>query len=478
MKKNQYSLLLVVMIFSFFYCSEDALEEPAVPVPPIPEPVLPAGTSFLEGEAQTTSGDPVAGYNYLLYGNMIGGGIPYDIFIQSQRGESANELNRTGLSANLPAGFNVYELENGTSMAAGLTCFGCHASYLNGDFVPGLGNSFINLTFDQSFLFSIIDFAVSSQYGKDSPEWEEYSRFSRGALATGPYAIAPFMGVNPAFMLEQAGVANRNPEDLTWRDSSLSFPIPDQIVCSDTPPLWHVQKKNALYYNGMGRGDLTKHLMQVTVIAIEDSTSAREVHNNFDDVYAWLQTIEPPQYPEAINQELATIGESVFAEHCQKCHGTYGAEETYPNLLVELNQVQTDPVYANYFVKNSDFTDWYNRSWFANTGEKSEAKPSLGYVAPPLDGIWATAPYLHNGSIPTLEALLNSSNRPPIWRRRADPSAYDFVNVGWQFTIESSASDNNTYDTNIEAYGNQGHYYGDVLSKSDRLALIEYLKTL
>ena len=37
---------------------------------------------------------------------------------------------------------------------------------------------------------------------------------------------------------------------------------------------------------------------------------------------------------------------------------------------------------------------------------------------PPLDGVWATAPYLHNGSVPTLEAVLKSSDRPALWQRK------------------------------------------------------------
>ena len=43
--------------------------------------------------------------------------------------------------------------------------------------------------------------------------------------------------------------------------------------------------------------------------------------------------------------------------------------------------------------------------------------PFPGYMAPPLDGIWATAPFFHNGSVPTIEGVLNSKARPAIWQR-------------------------------------------------------------
>ena len=52
-----------------------------------------------------------------------------------------------------------------------------------------------------------------------------------------------------------------------------------------------------------------------------------------------------------------------------------------------------------------------------------------GYVAPPLEGIWASAPYLHNGSVPTLWHLLHNDSRPAAWKRRS-AEGYDPVRVG------------------------------------------------
>ena len=45
------------------------------------------------------------------------------------------------------------------------------------------------------------------------------------------------------------------------------------------------------------------------------------------------------------------------------------------------------------------------------------ADPVPGYTAPPLDGIWATGPFLHNGSVPNLALVLDSTRRPTYWRR-------------------------------------------------------------
>src|SRR5256885_8025425 len=51
--------------------------------------------------------------------------------------------------------------------------------------------------------------------------------------------------------------------------------------------------------------------------------------------------------------------------------------------------------------------------------------PQPGYIAPPLDGIWATAPFFHNGSVPTLEGVLDSTKRPAKWTRSFVSTDYD-----------------------------------------------------
>ena len=99
-------------------------------------------------------------------------------------------------------------------------------------------------------------------------------------------------------------------------------------------------------------------------------------------------------------------------------------------------------------------------------------------LLPPLDGIWITAPYLHNGSVPTLEALLNSSERPTYWSRDYENPQYDYENIGWKYTEHEKPGSAVIYNTGLKGYGNYGHYFGDVLTAPERKAVIEYLKTL
>jgi hypothetical protein len=128
----------------------------------------------------------------------------------------------------------------------------------------------------------------------------------------------------------------------------------------------------------------------------------------------------------------------------------------------------------------------YNETWF---GEESPVDPVMtGYQAPPLDGIWATAPYLHNGSVPTLAALLKSSDRPARFLRppSTDFANYDQAQVGWRFQELSGPPETSApieirhayYDTARFGLGNGGHRFGDRLEDSERADLIEYLKTL
>ena len=100
-------------------------------------------------------------------------------------------------------------------------------------------------------------------------------------------------------------------------------------------------------------------------------------------------------------------------------------------------------------------------------------RAELIYKARPLNGIWAVAPYLHNGSVPTLDALLSpeDSARPSeFWM---GSKQYDPVKVGYDGSEIPGAT---LFDTTMPGNSNQGHLYGTNLSSEDKLDLLEYLK--
>ena len=210
----------------------------------------------------------------------------------------------------------------------------------------------------------------------------------------------------------------------------------------------------------------------------------------FADVQAYLLTLSAPKYPFPIDQTLAAKGEPLFLRNCSKCHGTYGTDSTYPNKVIPLETIGTDSRLLD--SQSADLLAHYRKSWFGEEkgpdGKPFPVQPIRGYQAPPLDGVWATAPYFHNGSAPTIYHVLNSKARPKVFTRsyRAEKADYDVEKLGWKITILDRSpvaklppiERRKIYDTAEPGRGNGGHTFGDALTEEERRAVIEYLKTL
>ncbi len=94
------------------------------------------------------------------------------------------------------------------------------------------------------------------------------------------------------------------------------------------------------------------------------------------------------------------------------------------------------------------------------------------YKAGPLGGIWATAPYLHNGSVPNLyQLLLPVAER--VTKFKVGSRQFDPKNVGFDYALGSFE-----LDTSLPGNGNSGHEYGTTITEEERWQLIEFLKTL
>jgi len=442
-----------------------------------PDLTPPAGTSPIPASSQR-SGNATDGYNYLTSGDYLSAGIPYDAFTSVYGEDNTNKLGRTGDNAVLPHDFTAVDAPNGVRVVAP-NCLQCHAGSINGNFIVGLGNAASDFTSDQSSLLPLAEGFINLLYGATSPESEAFRPFKKAFQAVAPNIVTPVRGVNVADKLGAILAAHRDKETLVWNDAP-SITIPSEVVPTDVPPWWVLKKKNAMFYAGNGRGDFPRYLMASSLLTMKDSSKANEVNERFPDVLAYILSLQPPAYPENINADLAEEGKLIFNQTCAKCHGTYGTGGSYPNLLVSLEVIGTDPLLSDAYRSSTynPFKQWFNTGWFGREPNKAELIADGGYVAQPLDGIWASAPYLHNGSVPTLEDLLNSPQRPEYWKRTFVDTDYDFTKVGWNYTNPGSKIDKETYDTNMEGYGNEGHLFGDHLTTVQRTALIEYLKTL
>jgi mono/diheme cytochrome c family protein len=278
---------------------------------------------------------------------------------------------------------------------------------------------------------------------------------------------------------------------MNFRDADLNFhadraPAAMTNHDMDAPAWWNFHRKSHLYIDGFAEKG-HKGLMQFMLVRQNGPSQFRAWEKDFREVYAFLSELRPPRYPLAIDEAKAMRGERVFANRCAHCHGTYGAAKgerpssEYPQTTVSIEDVDTDRVRHDALTPRH--RRYYGESWFADYGKQDTRYEVDGYVAPPLDGLWASAPYLHNGSVPTLWHLLHPDQRPKVWRRRA--MAMDETRIG--LVVEEledlppklTASERRWYfDTRMKGKSASGHDYPNSLSDEEKECLLEYLKTL
>jgi mono/diheme cytochrome c family protein len=340
-------------------------------------------------------------------------------------------------------------------------CMLCHGGSVLGKSYVGLGNSALDI----QALFEDLNEAS-------------------GRPPKMPMTMCNVRGTNEAGTVAVLLLSFREP-DLKVRLKRQDFQLQEDL-CEDTPAWWLLKKKKTMYHTGTSDARSVRSIMQFMLTPLNSRAVFDKEEPTFTDIRAYLQSLEPPRYPLPIDEAKAIQGAKLFGEHCSRCHGTYGTRWTYPSKVVPLDVIGTDrarfdgiPHVAGAF---------YNSSWFAQeAGDGYKMTEPKGYQAPPLDGVWATAPYFHNGSVPTLYDVLNSKGRPRIYTRSYGTGVedYDAVKVGWKVRLLDRVPDGRTplerrkiYDTTQRGRHNTGHTFGDVLTDSERWAVIEYLKTL
>jgi mono/diheme cytochrome c family protein len=435
-----------------------------------------------------TPGDPEAGRWQLLHEGYVTCGIPtsmWALVVPFLGGFVGGETlpGREGKNADMPYNWTVHVAKSGVEIAS-QNCLSCHAGYFDGELVVGLGTADTDFTqrIDQQLSLVPTPDLGGTVLG-------ELSRYLDRLKALGPYTAMRTIGTNPAEPIAVTLVAHRDPITLEWSDEVLQ-PLPEIIVPSDPPPWWRAHKKNALFYNAMARGDHRGTMMLATSLCTDSVEEATAIASYFNNIHAYVRSIRAPEYPYAIDEVLAAEGEEVFLASCAGCHGTYGAteeEDTYPNLLFPLDVVGTDPVVAQGgTIYAPHMVEWYNGSFYGSITRMEPDDPFPGYMAPPLDGVWATGPFLHNGSVPNIALVIDSSKRPTYWKRvDYDSANFDEANLGWPYVAIDHGHDGAApeevkyiYDTTQLAHDNGGHVFGDHLDDDERRALLEYLKTL
>jgi len=207
---------------------------------------------------------------------------------------------------------------------------------------------------------------------------------------------------------------------------------------------------------------------------------------NYDTAYynvKFLSKLPAAPYPFLVNSRKAKRGQAIYKKACQSCHQS--------TKFLPLKRIKTDPNRALSLTPNALSVVAKNLKLACQVGKKyncdlpnddiiKNRTKNPGYIAMPLDGIWARAPYLHNGSVPTLHHILVPSERPKKFQR--GNIKYDKSLVGFEWRKNGRA----TYDTSLTSFSNKGHedkkiFFGGINFKKEkgkREDLLEFLKTL
>jgi hypothetical protein len=343
-------------------------------------------------------------------------------------------------------------------------CLLCHGGTVAGQTIIGLGNASLDL----QTMFDDLNVAAAFPF-----KFPMHFSHVRGTIDP----------VSPVGFL------------LGFRDADLKVQKHTRLdyfenICSDPPAWWLIKKKKTRDWTG-GVDARSMRIDMVNLLTPFNGPRHIKKHETtFVDIHNFLLTVEAPTFPFPINQPLAEQGAKVFEQTCARCHGTYGPGATYPNKIVPLKTIGTDPTLA--LAVSATNIEYFNKTWLAQEkgpdGQPYQVRDTRGYQAPPLDGVWATAPYFHNSSAPTVYHVLNSKARPKYFTRsyRTGKDDYDSEKLGWKITVLDQQPDprmpaaerRKMYDTTLPGRDNTGHTFGDDLTEEERMSLIEYLKTL
>ncbi|HSW13630.1 MAG TPA: hypothetical protein VLI06_12370 [Solimonas sp.] len=394
--------------------------------------------------------------------------------------EDPNDPKLDGGSGRLPANLTQTRDADGKwTGRIGLNCHGCHSGQIGkASDGPGLG----------------------LVYGSGNPNGD-VSVIARDLGLTGAPAISAFAlfstqrGTNNAAFFNIAALTGVQP-DMSLLDTLRS----GSNASGDNPAWWNVGHRPLKFWNGSFPSDAVRvDLAFFTPLAGGDSASFVSAHAQ--DADHWILSQKAPAYPKSIDVPLAEQGAILFhskdlwaegldnpAEKpaggngsCASCHGAYSprfvhdpaylddpALEGVASFVVPRAVIRTD--FARASSDNEGVSQALSRTDIgypetAGAGPqqdcgtqtreatRAESGREIGYLAPPLYGAWATAPYLHNGSIPDAWTLLKPSERPRLWRRVSTPPredqagkvvmgfdtdinrAYDPSKLGWKYDV-------------------------------------------
>jgi hypothetical protein len=283
------------------------------------------------------------------------------------------------------------------------------------------------------------------------------------------------------------------PQYAVKMQSPVSFPfiwsVPDNIGRKPDEFQW-------IHYDGNTNSILERNIGQALGMgAVFDPKTYESTLRigNLHQLEVLTHKLQSPKWPaevlDTIDEAKARQGEQIFNQKCAECH----QDRMFPQM-----QIGTDPNRANSFGQPVGKIPFPQAIAPVLTGLKKRAFEDDGigpaaqagmdanpviwratgqYLARPLNGIWATGPYLHNASVPTLYDLLHPEQRPAkfaVGNREFDP-----VKIGYRGDLNVQGPNIWTFDTSQPGNSNIGHSgdaFGTTLPEDQKAALLEYLK--
>ncbi|BCS35924.1 hypothetical protein TBR22_A51590 [Luteitalea sp. TBR-22] len=251
----------------------------------------------------------------------------------------------------------------------------------------------------------------------------------------------------------------------------LKVPMDRTVGTVDLPSIWNQRPRQGLWLHWDGNNDRVEERNKSAAIGAGATPASLDLPS-MKRIEDWLLDFPAPRYPvERIDTARAAEGRGVYQAACASCHdlGTARVGQVTP-----VEEVATDRQRLDSFtpaLAAAMNTIGKGRPWAFSHFRKTQ-----GYANMPLDGLWLRAPYLHNGSVPDLRSLLFPEERPTVFHRAYD--VYDWTRVGFVSSGPDAEREGVRFDTALPGNASTGHTYGADLPTTQKLALLEYLKTL
>ena len=250
------------------------------------------------------------------------------------------------------------------------------------------------------------------------------------------------------------------------------LPVDDTVGNADFPAIWNLKVRDGKALQWDGSTPLTLAVLTDSALGL-GARPTDWFRTEMRWLEGYLRNLPAPKYPFPVDAALAASGKSVFGQACASCHAAGPGSRL--GTLIDIAEIGTDRNRLDAWTEaGANAANRVRTELGVNYGDMTKTN---GYIAVPLDGIWLRAPYLHNGSVPNLRALLEPvERRTKVFYRGYD--VYDPRNVGFETQSEPARRAGFRFDVGERGNGNQGHLYGTDLPPGQKDALLEYLKTL